>query len=367
MSVFTPEEIDEGMQTDLKEEIVELYEASEQCLVELELTPQDKELQRALFRSVHTIKGDLGLVGFRPMIAVLQDLEDLLDLLRKDEILYTPPMHDLVLGMLDMVNDFVNSCIAQGSAAYDQKIIDEVNSRIRQIQPDNTGEHEAILSDATKILTNGLPKADTQSKDKLSKTGIPKNLSPSLQKDILFFRELMRSIEKRVGYQDGRGDRIARLALYVAGESDKEIPLDQLAVACYVHDFGMAFMPVDAVQKVKPTAMETNLLRSHVYKSTRLLEHLGAWDEARKIVMQHHENIDGSGYPLGIKGDDICEGAKLLSILYRYDDLLYDARANYTPKEAIVELNKRYKSQLCTYWLRLFVQSMTALFANEQK
>ncbi len=363
MSVFTPEEIDEGMQIDLKEEIVELYEASEQCLVELELTPQDKELQRALFRSVHTIKGDLGLVGFRPMINVLQDLEDLLDLLRKDEIHYTPMMHDLVLGMLDMVNDFVNSCIQQGRASYDQNIIDEVNARIRTIQPDNTPEHETILSEATKILTTGLPKNDVQQKEKLSKTGIPKDLSPLQQKDILFFRELMRPIEKRVGYQEGRGDRIARLALYVANESDKRVPLDQLAVACYVHDFGMAFMPNDVVQKDVPSAMETNLLRSHVYKSTRLIEHLDAWNDARMMVMQHHENIDGTGYPLGIKGDDICDGAKLLAILDRYDFLLHND--SLSPKDAIVELNKRYKGQLSNYWLRLFIQSMSKLISTE--
>ncbi|MEM0909891.1 MAG: HD domain-containing phosphohydrolase [Pseudomonadota bacterium] len=365
MSVFTPEEIDEGMQIDLKEEIVELYEASEQCLVELELTPKDKELQRALFRSVHTIKGDLGLVGFRPMIAVLQDLEDLLDLLRKDEILYTPLMHDLVLGMLDMVNDFVNSCIKQGNASYDQKIIDEVNAYIRKIQPENATEHESILSDATKILTSGLPKADAQPKEKLAKTGIIKDLSPFQHKDILFFRELMRPIEKRVGYKEGRGDRIARLALYVANASDKNIPLDQLAVACYVHDFGMAFMPNDVVQKAKPSAMETNLMRSHVYKSTRLIEHLDTWDEARNIVMQHHENIDGSGYPLGIKGDEICDGAKLLTIVDRYDAMLNDPEAQFGPKEAIVELNKRYKGQLSNYWLRMFIQSMTTLLAGD--
>lgn len=81
MQTFAPEELEEDILTDLMEEINELYEASEQTLIELELRPQDKELQRALFRSIHTIKGDLGLVNFSPMIPLLQHVEDLLDYL----------------------------------------------------------------------------------------------------------------------------------------------------------------------------------------------------------------------------------------------------------------------------------------------
>ena len=64
MQTFIPEDLEPEILTDLIEEINELYEASEQTLIELELKPEDNELQRALFRSVHTIKGDLGLVNF---------------------------------------------------------------------------------------------------------------------------------------------------------------------------------------------------------------------------------------------------------------------------------------------------------------
>ena len=87
MQVFTPEELDDEILGDLMEEIQELYEASEQTLIELELRPQDNELQRSLFRSVHTIKGDLGLVSFSPMIPILQHVEDLLDYLRSTSTL----------------------------------------------------------------------------------------------------------------------------------------------------------------------------------------------------------------------------------------------------------------------------------------
>jgi chemotaxis protein histidine kinase CheA len=64
MQILIHEDLDEDILTDLLEEINELYEGCEQTLIELELKPQDKELQRSLFRSFHTIKVDLGLVNF---------------------------------------------------------------------------------------------------------------------------------------------------------------------------------------------------------------------------------------------------------------------------------------------------------------
>lgn len=369
MALFIPEELESDILNDLSEEIQELYEGSEQTLIELELTPEDNELQRALFRSVHTIKGDLGLVGFMPMIEVLQYLEDILDLLRKGEARYTSVLSDLVLKLMDRVTIFVTDCIKHGRAEYDKEALDATIEVIKTINAENANEHERLLQKAINCLTHQQDD-DGPVRIELAKTGIPKDLSPEKQVDLLFFRELIRPIEKRAGYKEGRGDRLAILAFYINGLSDNPLPEDQLAVACYVHDFGMAFMPNHVVLKAeKLTTLESNLLRSHVYKSTRLIEHLNMWDEARKIIMQHHENIDGSGYPLGIEGDKICAGAKLLAILDRYDNLTNMPQENgecMSPKEAIIALNQNYKGQLSGNWLRLFNQGMTQ-YLKQQK
>ena len=68
MLTFAHDHTEADILHDLMEEINELYEASEQTLIELEIKPDDNELQRALFRQLHTIKGDLGLVGFAPLL-----------------------------------------------------------------------------------------------------------------------------------------------------------------------------------------------------------------------------------------------------------------------------------------------------------
>lgn len=381
MQTFKHEDLDEDILNDLLEEINELYEASEQTLIELELRPEDNELQRALFRSVHTIKGDLGLVSFTPMIPLLQHVEDLLDFLRKGQMKYTSTMSDLVLLTMDRVKNFVEACIKDGSAEYDEELYGHLVTHISKIKPENADNHEKLLNDAVLLLDPSLDvstpeeleKADTVTPPSrsttLANTGIPKGISAEKQIDILFFREIMKPIERRSMYWEGRGDRIAKLAFYVNKVAGSPIEEDQLAVACYVHDFGMAFMPLKILhKKEKLEDNEFNLMRSHVYKSSRLLEHLDQWNEARKIVMQHHERVDGSGYPLGLEEKDICEGAKLLAILDTFDAMTHSrahtGHVKRPKKKAVVEINKVAEGQFCKKWMGFFNRAMASILTK---
>ena len=376
MQIFVPEELEDDILTDLMEEINELYEASEQTLIELELRPEDNELQRALFRSIHTIKGDLGLVNFSPLIPLLQHVEDLLDFLRKGQVEYTSTMSDLVLLTMDRVKAFVESVMANGKAEYDARLHEQLVLAIDRVKPDNHKEHERLLTDAVLLLNPALDVRENDAGEPevvkpptLATTALPKDMSSEKKLDILFFRDLMQTIEHRSNYWAGRGDRIAKLALYINELAGSPIEEDQLAVACYVHDFGMAFMPLKLLHKSEPlTDIEFNLMRSHVYKSSRLLEHLDQWDLARKIVMQHHERADGTGYPLGLKEDDICDGAKLLAILDTYDAMTHSRAHNkenqLSKKQAVIQINRSAKGQFSMKWVRLFNQAMTGLLTK---
>jgi response regulator RpfG family c-di-GMP phosphodiesterase len=371
MVSFTPEDLEHEILHELKEEIFELYEGCLQNLVELELTPQDKEMQRALFRSVHTIKGDLGLVGFTPMIEVLQYLEDILDMLRRGEISYSNTLHDLVVRLLDTVTTFVDDCVSKGKAEYNKTAIDATSEIIKLVDSNKSCEHENLFKQAIKANsgTQALPfKTEQKQLIEIARIGIPKNIAPDKQADLLFFREIMRPIEKRAGLIEGRSDRIAGLALYINSLSSKPISEEQLAAACYIHDFGLAFVPEGILKKDGVISnTDQKLLRSHVEKSTRLLEHLPAWNEAREIIMHHHERINESGYPQGISGGNICEGAKLLAIVETYITLTLQASTDQkmlSEIDAIIMINKEYKQLFSGKWLRLFNKGMT-LYLNQ--
>lgn len=389
MQTFTHDDLDSEILGDLLEEINELYEASEQTLIELEIKPTDNELQRALFRSIHTIKGDLGMVNFSPLIPLLQHVEDLLDFLRNGQIQYTSTMSDLVLLTLDRVKIFVESCISGGSAQYDDQLFKHLVQHISRIKPDNGPLHEKLLAESVLLLDPTLDAkpdknspeqeqtASTETADAtvnvevnpLESVGAPKELSKERQTDIIFFRALMEPIEARSMYWAGRGDRIAKLALLMNKIEGEPIDADQLLVACYVHDFGMAFMPLNILHKRDRLEIaEFNLLRSHVYKSSRLLEHLDQWNEARKIVMQHHERCDGSGYPLGLQDKDICEGAKLLAILDTFDALTHqrahDTHRKRPKKRAVIEMNNMPEGQYSARWMKVFNKAMASLLTK---
>ncbi|BDX04931.1 HD domain-containing phosphohydrolase [Planctobacterium marinum] len=390
MQTFTHDDLDSEILGDLLEEINELYEASEQTLIELEIKPKDNELQRALFRSIHTIKGDLGMVNFSPLIPLLQHVEDLLDFLRNGQINYTSTMSDLVLLTLDRVKIFVESCISSGTAQYDDQLFKHLVQHISRIKPDNGPQHEKLLAESVLLLDPTLdakpendPPAeiantvnevvDEEDDSAVNKESNPldsdnavAHLSKERQTDIVFFRALMEPIEARSMYWAGRGDRIAKLALLMNKMEGNPIDADQLLVACYVHDFGMAFMPLNILHKRDRLEIaEFNLLRSHVYKSSRLLEHLDQWNEARKIVMQHHERCDGSGYPLGLMEKDICEGAKLLAILDTFDALTHqrahDTHRKRPKKRAVIEMNNMPDGQYSERWMAVFNKAMASL------
>lgn len=382
MQTFQHEDLDDEILGDLLEEINELYEESEQTLIDLEENPQDNELQRSLFRSIHTIKGDLGMVNFSPLIPLLQHVEDLLDFLRNGQISYTSTMSDLVLLSMDRVKIFVESCINTGSAQYDSELFKHLVNHISRIKPDNTNQHEKLLKECVLLLDPSLDAGELEQEsvpavDENAATGdnelgdidIPGEISEEKQVDIRFFRELMQPIERRSMYWEGRGDRIAKLALFINKLAGEPIDNDQLLVACYVHDFGMAFMPISILHKRDQLeAAEFNLLRSHVYKSSRLLEHLEQWNEARKIVMQHHERCDGSGYPLGLLEKDISEGALLIGILDTFEALTHqraqDSHAKRPKKRAVIEMNNLPPGLFSQKWMKLFNLAMSKLLTK---
>ncbi len=386
MQTFRNDDTDQDVLFDLLEEINELYEASEQTLIALDHQPGDQELLRDLFRSVHTIKGDLGLVNFKPLLPLMQRVEDLLDFLRRKEVVYTPTMSDLVLLSLDRVKLFVESCVHQGGAEYDGQLLELVEKQIQRISPQNPDLHEKLLQEAVLLLNPALdrppeddnatpvtaPKQTTapvespQPRVFLHDLGFTDSLDAKQEADLRFFRELMGPVEQRSAYMEGRCDRIAKLVLFLNRLAKNPVEPLQLAVACYVHDFGMAFMPLSILHKTESLSeAEFNLLRSHVFKSAKLLEHLSEYNEARKIVMQNHERTDGSGYPMGLKGKDICEGAKLLSIVDTFDALThprnYDAARPISKKKAVIEMNRVAEGQFDSAWMKIFNAAMQKL------
>ena len=100
--------------------------------------------------------------------------------------------------------------------------------------------------------------------------------------------------------------------------------LKNLAVGSLLHDIGKQLVPIDIItKKGRLTDAEMAVVREHpTYGYNMLTKEINAFSSTREIVHQHHENWDGSGYPRGLKGDDIYELAMLTHVCDVFDALI---------------------------------------------
>jgi HD-GYP domain-containing protein (c-di-GMP phosphodiesterase class II) len=94
-----------------------------------------------------------------------------------------------------------------------------------------------------------------------------------------------------------------------------EIGLEGLRVAGYLHDIGKVGIPTEILSKPgKISAIEYQLIQGHAQAGYDVLHSMEwPWPVA-EVALQHHERIDGSGYPQGLKGDAILLEARIVAV-----------------------------------------------------
>ncbi|MEJ2354979.1 MAG: HD domain-containing protein [candidate division WOR-3 bacterium] len=125
--------------------------------------------------------------------------------------------------------------------------------------------------------------------------------------------EYVDSVEKRVGQHQKNVAKISEALADYLGLSLKEKLA--LRAASKLHDVGKICIPSEILNKPGSlTQLEYDIAQFHSYISFRVLSKVRVMEDAARMVLQHHERIDGSGYPQGIRGDKIDIGAKILAV-----------------------------------------------------
>jgi putative nucleotidyltransferase with HDIG domain len=127
---------------------------------------------------------------------------------------------------------------------------------------------------------------------------------------------LVRMSERHDPYTAGSGRRVAALAVALAREAGLDGEHQHaLRVAALLHDVGNIAVPAAILSKPSAlTEQETALMRVHAEEGCKLLADVDFGAPVAEIVYEHHERFDGSGYPRGLKGDDIRIEARILAI-----------------------------------------------------
>lgn len=136
----------------------------------------------------------------------------------------------------------------------------------------------------------------------------------------------------------------------------------ELALAAILHDVGKCKVPLTILNKPgKLTYEEFEIMKRHAINGLEIANQLpGLNSKIARIICQHHEKWDGTGYPLGIKSYDIELGARIISIADVYDALTANRvyRKRFMPHEAAEYLMAQNESQFDPRIIKSFINNI---------
>jgi len=143
------------------------------------------------------------------------------------------------------------------------------------------------------------------------------NTLGSLRRSLdVIIKTLSRAVESRDPYTSGHQHRVSDLARAIA--QDMDLPLDVIdgiRMAGVIHDVGKISVPSEILSKPgRLHYMEMGLIQIHPTIGFEILRNIDFPWPVAAIVLQHHERMDGSGYPYGLMGEDILLEARIISV-----------------------------------------------------
>lgn len=124
------------------------------------------------------------------------------------------------------------------------------------------------------------------------------------------------AVELRDPYTAGHHRNVAHLSLAIAKKLRlSEDESEGIALTAIIHDLGRTSIPLEILSKPSHlTEVELLLVKSHPRVGHDILKMVDFPWPIAQIVLQHHERLDGSGYPKGARGDEIVVGARILAV-----------------------------------------------------
>lgn len=181
-------------------------------------------------------------------------------------------------------------------------------------------DEEKVKDQLIKELQKMREKVDDLEEVKLKYKQVDKKLKKACKKLVKFIEGtaniITKVVETRDPYSIGHQQRVSKLATAIAREM--KLPKDKIEgirIASLVHDIGKVNLPTEIVSKPsKLVEVEFNLIKNYPKVGYDILRNVDFPWPIAEIVLQHQEKIDGSGYPRGLKGDEICIEAKILGV-----------------------------------------------------
>ncbi len=157
-------------------------------------------------------------------------------------------------------------------------------------------------------------------------------------------KAIMEALDAKDSYTSGRSRRITYYSILIAKQLGlSTIDIGKVELAGMLHDIGMIGVSDEILYKVDSlTQEEYDEIKKHITYSVKILEDIKQLKDVVEIIKYHHEKYDGTGYPFGIKGEDIPIGSRIIAIADAFDSIISNRiyRNQTSHEQALEEIKK---------------------------
>jgi len=218
-------------------------------------------------------------------------------------------------------------------------------------------EEQSLFREVASDLALALREIELEEERKRAKQKLQKTLEKTIH-------ALASAIEMRDPYTAGHQKRVTKLACAIAKEMDlSKEQIEGIRMAGLIHDIGKISIPFEILTKPgKLNDLECSLIKTHPQAGYNILKGIEFPWPVAQIVLQHHEMMDGSGYPQGLCGKDILLEAGILAVADVVEAMSSHRpyRPAYGIDKALEEISKNkgilYDPEVVNACLRLFNQ-----------
>ena len=175
-------------------------------------------------------------------------------------------------------------------------------------------------------------------------------------------KTLVSLIEEKDESMGGHSQRVASNCVHFSRKLNlPKTEIEKIYFAGLLHDIGMVYNPIEIFQNSgKLNEDELIMIKQHPEVAEKILSNLSHLKEVLPIIRHHHESFDGSGYPDGLRGDEIPIGARILCLVDSYDAMTSPRsdRSAMSMKEALVEITNNEEKQFDGKLINDFVEFM---------
>lgn len=179
-------------------------------------------------------------------------------------------------------------------------------------------------------------------------------------------KSLAQAIDARDHYTHSHSENVARYAASIAEEMHLPVRETELIRdACALHDLGK--IGIDDRILSKPSSLtpeEWQDIKKHPLMGAKILEPLTFLNEVIDLVRQHHEHYDGTGYPQGLRGEDILLGARIIHLADAYEAMTSPRAYRKIPlskEEALYEVKRNSGTQFDPKVVEAFLRVLDRL------